>query len=250
MKNWSLVSEVRNVLLAWWQGIAIGVVALLLVQTIMNRYDRIEALVWTWAAVMLLPGITVLYGSALFRNNIRKMVAPPIRRAVHSLSISYLLAVFAVLLLQERWLEINTEKGLNTYFQSSFLWLLPLNGVVNLILALLLFRNEPIVIPDAKAIGEVAQSKVAKTPGNNLSLQKQCLELIASGNLETVFEVMNKHLADQPSSDTFQELAVLSGEFYELRRQTHLNTIDPAQTQRNINRIAVALLAIADDIRN
>lgn len=249
MTTWSLASEVRNRLLVWWQSACLAFMLLLLVQTIVGKYEQIESQVWQWAAISLLPGLVLLYLGTLLHHSPAKLIPPAVRNAIYSVNIGYLVIVLITLLLQKRGLDMQQQyEGLDVYFERSYVWLLPLNGLVTFTLVTLMLVRKSLFLPDNKAISALAQRKLAQINNDASFLRKPCFELIAGGNLEGAFNLLSDHFNSNPSSQNAQDFLVLSNEFYSIRREATLNTIDPAYAQRQLNRIAVALLNTADAI--
>ena len=246
MSTWFLLSDSRIRALRAW-NISFGLVLLLvLIQTATGKFSGIEATAWLWVAAVLLPGFILLNASAWLNKSPSKIVHPGAHRAMIAATIVYLGLVLCVLLFSQAAIAQN-DYGLDTWLMRSLWILLPFQSLILVSFWLVFFRRENILKPSAAAMLDLVNKKVGQAQRQKNTTRLQCLELVASNDLPGAFEQLTAYFEKKDQANLHTVIA-LNGQYSTLLRETQLNTIDPAQSQRNLNRIAIALIELAEKI--
>jgi len=221
-------------LLPWTVG-TILVILVVFIQTLTGKLGEAAPTVWCWAAVLLLPGLALLSGGLILNRYAGQHTPPAAHHLLRGLAWLYLLLVLLTL-----FNMLQNDHGLVVYFQNSYWWLAPLNGLLLAGFGLVFWRKEQIFQPDQKVILELAGQRLTEAVRQGDSLRQTLFEAISAGELSRAFSTLQKSKA--PDDRIQADIAVLMGEFAQLIRNRDLNLIAPAEAQRQLNRITVALI--------
>ena len=246
MNTWLLLSESRGRILRFW-NICTGIVLLfVLIQTVTGKLAGIEGTAWAWAIGTLIPGLLMLNVGAWTNKSPSKIIHPAAHRAMLAAAMGYLLLVFCTLLFSQAAIEQN-DYGLDTWLTRSLTLLLPFQVLILIGFWLIFFKKDSIFRPNPQIILDVANKKAQQARSQGKTLRLQCLDLVAANNLPEAFDHLKAYF-EKNNTENFRASVVLSGEYNSLLREAQLNTIDPAQVQRNINRVTIAVLELAEDV--
>ncbi len=235
---WTLLTQTRKTCLWLWLTFTAAITLLTFLQTALGRLEEIEPLAWLWVMVLLVPGLTLLFISVLLNRFPSKIVPKAVHLALWLSTLAYLLLALATILAEP--MALMNGQSIEGHLKQSLWWMLPFNGLLLLGFWLAFVRRAPLFVPDEKIILDVAgtQAEAARKKGN--LTRSQCFEEVAAGNLPAAMEQLKQHLSEGRSERN--DLAVLMGEYKNLVRNKDLNTIEPAEAQRQLNRITMAVL--------
>jgi hypothetical protein len=214
-----------------------------------GKFESIEGLAWAWLAAALLPGSLLLNAGALLNQRPAKLIAPVAHRVLLTLTGLYLVALLLSLLLSQRAIEQRADYGLQHYLQDSLLYLLPLSLLLALGFWQLFFRKESLFQPNPAIIADTASTQAAQARRKQLLEQTRAYELVAAADLPAAFELLNRYFEAKNDTPRRDELLLLQNGHASLLREKNMNTIDPEQAQRNLNRITLALLTLIAQVQ-
>lgn len=232
---WKSLSRTMHFSLLPWAVCTALVLLMVFVQTITGKLGDAAPVVWCWAGVLLLPGLAMLLGGALLSRYAGQHTPP----AAHYLLLA-LLWLYLVLVLLTLLNMLQNDHGLIAYFQGSYWWLAPLNVLLLAGFGLFFWRKVPIFQPDQKVILEMAGKQLKKAVQQGDAFRQSLLEAVSAGELPRAFSTLQQSKA--PDDKIQADIAVLQGEYTQLIRNRELNLIAPADAQRQLNRITVALI--------
>jgi hypothetical protein len=237
-----LLSEIRKKLLWTWLLLAAPVLLLLTVQELNGVFTGAEGAPWLWASLNLLPGFGLLLLAAVLNLNAGKHIWQPVFRVIWVLTAAYLLWV----LLTALGMRARPEaQPLMDYFRQAWYRPAVFSVVLLAVFGLLFFRTETTFMPNEKIMGEHAAQALAKAKSASNLPRAQALELFVAGNYADLFAALNQYFAGK--GGTFvQDLVLLQNQYNENRRQLDLGVADPKAAQRELNRIALALLNVIE----
>jgi Effector-associated domain 11 len=242
-QNWQLVSDVRTRLFYRWGIPAVLTTGLVLLQTVMGRYEY-NAVAWIWVLIGLLPGTILLFGSTWLNKYPAKLVSPGSVRAIRIFLLLHPIVMLLTLLLMPLVVYDLTPED---YLKQSYWWLLATNALVVAGLYALFVKKESRLIPNAQIITAVAEEEAAKARKNNFTHRLQCLELIAANDINGAFEQMKVFFNGR--QDDENHLIMLQRRYANITQQRSMGLVEDHVAQIEVNRITEALLNLTKDIK-
>lgn len=239
-----VISDTRSKCWRAWRSLPPLLLVLFFIQTVSGRLSPEAPRAWMWLFVCLLPGLSVLWGSMLLNRHPAKLIVQPVHSALVWSTWLYL-ALVLLTPLAEPFAQLNGQSTV-AFLQQSYLWLLPLQALLLAAYALAFVRKEALFRPDARLIAAYAEEKASRAASN---IQKQLLGLVAAGDPGAALLLASEHLEKTGSADA-QAVVLLRGELASLQRNRDLNLIDPDTAQRQLNRIAMSLLNLTENLKN
>jgi len=218
---------------------------LMIVQTLSGKLRDIELAAWSWWALVSLPSFALLLLSLFINRHPAKIIAQGVHVALVSGTWCYSILVLLTLLIEpfaRQWGQQSTMDHL----QTSCFWLAPLHVLLLGSYYLVFWRKESLFRPNEKIILEVAAQEAAKS---RPLLQKQVFDLMAANEVPEVFRQLGSYF-EKESPDGLQTLTLLQSEYTAVLQERDLNLVDLPASQRQLNRIAMALLNLATQVRD
>lgn len=247
LQTWKLVADARSQWLKQWTWLAVPLLALVIAQSILGRYESAADLsaAWGWLCWVLVPSATLLYGSLWLQKYPAKLLHPKSVSTLRMLILLHLLVGLVTLLLMPMVLDNWTP---TVYLNRSLIWVSIPNIALTLGLYLTLWRKEARLRPNTAMLTQVAQAQ-EQTAGMQHLLQKQrCLQLIAANELPAAFEQMG-HYFQQKSEEDYNHLILLKSRYVHVTDQYEKGVVESNVAQIEINRIIEALLNLTKRIQ-
>ncbi len=242
---WTILSETRR---KCWRSWAFGAAALFLLaiaQTVFGKFDGIVPLAWGWALLTGLTGFAVLTVSTVTNRTPAKLIPENVHKTLVITTRGYLVLV-AVTLLAEPF-AVRGKLSTQEYLVRSMFWLGPALLVLMGIYWLFFFKKEPVFLPNPKIILETAANARTRATKKGNGLQQQFFGMVADGNLAPAMESISKHLIDSGSPEA-NSMILLRSQLAETNKSRDLGTADPAESQRSLNRITLAVLDVIETV--
>lgn len=233
-----LLSDIRKRLLWTWLALSAPTLLLLSVQEMNKVFAGAEGAPWQWAALNLLPGFILLLVAAVLNLNPGKHIWKPVFRVIWIVTAAYLVWVLLTALGMRARPEAQTLTG---YFQQAWYRPAAFQLLLLAVYGLLFFRRETTFVPNETIVGEHAAQALAKAKSAGNHSRAQALELFIAGKYPELFTVLEGHFSGKAPAE-MRDLALLQNQYNENRRQISLGIADPKAAQRELNRIALALL--------
>ena len=237
-----LLTEIRKKLLAWWTAGALAITLLVLLQTLGGRFESIEAQVWRWWAVCLLPVWLLLFGAALANRNPSRVLLASTFRQVRLVMLTYLALVPASLLARNWALR---RLPIEHYLPLTWYWLLPLQALVIAVVLLLFFRKENVLLPSPALLTDYLNKKLAYAREHGRLGQLRALQLLAQ---EDGLPRALEHLQNAGVGDG-NALAMTRARYAAWKNERDLGTLDRSTLQIELNKITVATVALIETIK-
>jgi len=232
---WIPLSRTLRSCLLLWIITTVLVVLVVLAQTLTGKLGQAAPTVWLWTALLLLPGLGLLLSGSVLNRHAGKLTPP-----APNLLLKALTALYMLLILLTLFFMLQNDHGLIAYFQESYWWLAPLKILLLMAFWLAFWRKEQVFQPDQRVILELAGARMKAAQAGGDQLRSVIFEAIAAGDMKKAFETTKQ---SRPADDrSHADLSMLQGEYTELTRNRDLNLIAPAEAQRQLNRITVALI--------
>ncbi|MCB0635880.1 MAG: hypothetical protein KDC54_04655 [Lewinella sp.] len=239
-----LVRETQLRLRRQWLPAALLIVLLVLLQTVFGHYRGIETEAWLWILLALAPVTVLLYAARWIKPYVPGMVEPSALRSYRSLLWIYALLILLTILLSQAAVNLN-DWGLKDYMGRSLWWLLPTNLLTLGGLADLLLRNKTGNGPTSDAIAREAQARSERIDTDQHPLRKKCLVCIGESDLPGAMALLEQHFEEIADNRSLNQLIIRKGEYQRLVRSMEREVIAPEEAQRQLNRIALALLEMS-----
>lgn len=243
---WKLLSDTRSRCLnAWMIGSAV-VTLFVLIQSVTGKLAPDDLpFAWGWVALNLLPGLILLWVNVLLQRTPAKLVHPSVHRAMVWGTWGYTL----MLLLTFLTLGGALQRGDSVvgYFRMSWFWLLPAQLILVSGYVLAFYRKTEIFRPSAEVITAFSQKKAAEWQQKGHELRQQCFELVATNKMPDVFNILKKSFGGK-NTENLNATITLESQFNDLQRQRDMNTLEPAQAQIFLNRIAMGVLNLIESL--
>ena len=236
---WIPLSRTLRSCLLIWIITTVLVMLLVLAQTLTGKLGEAAPTVWLWTALLLLPGQGLLLSGSVLNRHAGKLAPPAPNFLLGALTLLYMLLILLTL-----FFMLQNDHGLIAYFQESYWWLAPLKVLLLLAFWLAFWRKEQLFQPDQRVILELAGVRMQAAQAKGDHLRSVLFESIAAGDLNKAVETFKQSL--HPDDRKHADLALLQGEYVQLIRNRDLNLIAPAEAQRQLNRITVALINLID----
>jgi len=237
-----LLSEIRKKLLWTWLILAAPTLLLLTTQELNGVFVGAEGAPWLWAVLNLLPGFGFLLLPAILNLNPGKHIWQPVFRVVLAITAAYLLWVLLTALGMRARPEAQT---LVDYFQQAGFRPAAFQLVLLGVYGLLFFRREGTFVPNEKIVGQHAAQALAKAKAAANLPRAEALEFFVLAKFPDLFANLRQVYAEKDQA-VLNDLALLQNQYTENRRQLDLGVADPKAAQRELNRIALALLSIIE----
>lgn len=223
-------------LLRSWTILSAIIVLIIFLQTMLGRFAGEPLPAWVWVMLSLLPATLVIYTGIYLGKNGTKVVHQSTFQWIYFTAILYLLLVLGTLLALP-FAIINNDFTLPGYFQTSYAWLLPFQGVLILALSLLFFRKEGMPLEDTASPAVVATENLALPE----AIKKNCRQHIAKNEIAEAFQQIEEHFKQEEKALP-EAFVVLERRYNDVMNEKKVDTIEPQAAQRELNRIAIALL--------
>ncbi len=143
-----LLTDVRKKLLALWLIFSSMLLLFFLLQVLNGKYADLESSAWIWIFIQLLPGLGLLLSATLLHSNRGKAILRGAFWAITGLTTLFLLFVLTSL---AGISSGSAGQSLSKGFAGSYRYLLPMQGFVLTVFAVLFFKKESLFVPDEKA---------------------------------------------------------------------------------------------------
>jgi Effector-associated domain 11 len=243
MEIWILLADTRKKLLWAWLIFTAVFIGLVLFMTLTNRFEDIEGAAWLWALSSVLPMLAMLYGGVVMNPQPSKVIKKAYFQVIFYGAIAYLLLVLMTLFGLPMWLNNHPEGSVLDYFKQSYLWLIPFQIVLLVATWILYFQKTKLDRPNKKILLEYAQKKADYANRFGSLAQKRGFGSLLENDYPSVFESLEKNLTDKDDRNT---ALILSGQYTDLTEQRNLDTIEPAEAQRELNRITLVLVELIE----
>lgn len=230
-----LLIDTRKKLLWLWLIFTAIIVVLMFIQTINGKFEDIETNAWTWAFTNLLSPLLLLIVAILMNKNPSKVLLSATFRIIYMATLTYLLLVSLSLLA----LPIATRnQSIEVYFNQSYLWLLPFQGIILIIFGILYFKKETYFRPNAAIMQEFMVKKAEFAQRNGRGLQTLAFNLlIAEQKMAEVLDFLKAHL-----KGNMNDIILLQSQYMEWQHQRDLNLVSTEELQRTMNRLTLAVI--------
>jgi hypothetical protein len=241
--NWKLLSETRRACLRVVLAGTSVVLLLVFTQTIGGVLSGMVVRGWTWALIVLLPVLLLLWASVMLNRYPAKIIHPTVH---HSLVWgSFTFEAFSLITLLAEPFATREALSLADYLTQSLAWLLPMEGLLSIGYWLVFYRKDVFFKPNEKVILDFARKKAAEWKGKGHLLRNQCFEMMAVGDLPGVFAKM-KETFEKTSAEDLKEAILLQGRFTALSREREMNMVDPDKAQIELNKIGMSILNLVE----
>lgn len=241
-----LLSDLRKKILLLWLLLSAVLLLFFLFQAQNGKYAGLESAAWTWIFVQLLPGLTLLLAATLFRFNQGKVVLKWVFWTISGLSVLFLLfVIFTLLSVSGGAAGLSLEEG----FARSYRYLLPLQGLLLAVFAVLFFKKDSLFQPGEGVLRSHAQQLLdqAKTAG---SLDRQrALELFVAADMPAMLDFIEEKMrAKSPAHTSFNEVLLLKNNLVVLRKNTDMGRLSAEESRREYQRICVAAMGLVEEL--
>ncbi len=236
---WTLLSNTRRKCWNSWLAISPLITLTVLAQTVGGTLDNIAGTAWTWFILTVVPGFLLLFVSVVQHHKPAKLVPLHIHRALWLGTVFYLLLVMVTLLTE----PVALENGISIkrFLILSYWWLLPFEAILIAGLLLAFFRQEALYQPDNRAIVELSMQYSAQWKAKGVDKRQRCFDLIATDELQGACDLI------RAENESFADMAAtLRGRCVAVQNGLDMHTLDPNEARRELNRVAVALIDLAD----
>lgn len=245
MDIWILLADTRQKLLKVWLTFTATFIALFLIMTLAGKFEGIIGLAWLWAFVIILPILALLYIGVAMNPQPSKVIKKASFQVLFYGAMAYLFLVLATLLGMQAWLSANSEESVLDYLQMSYLWILPFQVVLLVAIWILYFTKTKLLQPNEKILLEYAEKKADYAQRFGSLPQKTAFDALLKNDYPSVFELLKKNLTDNQDRNFS---LILQGQYTNLTEKQGFNIIEPADAQREFNRITMALVDIIEKI--
>jgi len=245
-QDWLLVKDARRKVIRWWNPIAAFALIIGLLQVVFGRWSETEGWALFWLGVNILPGTILLHLNAWLNKYPEKIVPYGAYRSLLSLCVVFLLIALLTLLSVGLVIQMRDDWGHRDYLLQSFKWTIPLNLLLVAGIALIFYRRENVVRPNARIILDVVQreSQIARKEG--CVQRMKCLQLLINNQMPAAFILLREFFP--ANSGSFDHTILLQGRFNNLQKMIDFQTIESDKAQMEINKIMVALLDLIKEI--
>lgn len=247
MKSWHLVGEVGKGLSRWWMILGGFLFLFFFFQTIFGQYKGIEGIAWGWLLVNVLPCLGLIFAGLWLHQYPAKLIPSSIKKGLRALHISYLFLLLGTIFFSQAAVN-QLDISLSSYLFTSFLWLLPFNAMVTAGTGLLFFRKKGWEEPATQNIRETAILESQKASAKEQLTRKSCMELVAEGKLVESLDLLIRYFEQHGPDSRLNHTSLLKGQLTNLQKDLDINIIDPEEAQRAQNRVAMAVLNMAESL--
>jgi hypothetical protein len=245
MDIWILLADTRKKLLWLWLVFTAIIIGLVLFMTLVDKFDMATFAAWIWALSSILPMLTLLVYGVVMNPQPSKVIKKATFQLVFYGALGYLLLTLATLLGLQAWLGSHTEGGIADYFRQSYLWLVPFQLLLLVGAWILYFQKTKLFQPNEKILLEYAQKKADYAQRFGSLPQKQAFDLLLKNDYPSVFDHLKKNLIDRDDQNI---TIVLQGQYTGITEKSGFDTVEPAEAQREINRITLALVDVFEKL--
>lgn len=194
---------------------------------------------WLWLGMNVLPSLSLVYIGLLLNSNPAKAIPKEVHQGLLIGTLCYLLLISATLLGQG-W-AVQGELSLNDYRRQSYAWLLPFQLILMVSYFLEFVRKESLFRPNAQVIMEIAKENSAKWSKKQDRFRQACFDFIMKGNISSAIDELQQIGGLDPD-----HVVMLQSQHSTLMQSVNENTVDPAEAQRQLNRITLAVMNLMD----
>jgi Effector-associated domain 11 len=236
-----LLADTRKKLLWLWLAFTAIIILLVLVQSITGKFEDIIGTAWLWVFINLLPSLSLLFVAVLLNKNPSKVLLINTFRAVYGSAWAYLLLLLITLLALPFATMNNSIDG---YLKDAYLWLMPFQLVLIAVFALLYFRKETLLRPNATIMKEYVNKKAefAQRTGNDKQIEA-FRALVNDDDFSDVLTVLRTHLRDAQN-----DIVLLQSQYVNWQKQRDLNLTAPEDLQRELNRLTMAIVDYIEEL--
>lgn len=242
--QYQIIGEFRRKLQKSWIVLGSIIILMLLLQTILGKYNGMIVDIWMWALLLVFPAWILLVLSGWWNKFPARLITKTASLSFTWLNIGYLVMLLLTIFLSQAAIN-QGEWSLQQYFQKSFLWLTPFNILLIIGMVILLYRKEMRKRPNAAIIESVAKERAQIAAKNKYIIEQQCLELMAQGELKQALNLLQEH-SDQGSRN---QVIMLRSQHTALVRELDLNLIDVEEGQIRLNKLTMAILNMSEELR-
>lgn len=245
--DWKLVADARTGLLRQWLPLSTAILLLVILQTVLRRYEELGTtlLAWAWLMSGVLPGTLMLYFSSWLNKYPEKLIAPSAYRALKGIAIAHLVLMLLTLLLLPFGVRTMATK---TYLLLSFLWAVPGSLLVAGGLFLLFFKKESRLRPNAAILQNVAKKEADKARESGSVARLQCLDLVAGNELDKALAHLRNCFENSPGHT--DQVVMLQSRHKKVTDQFGMGVLAETEAQLEINKITEALLNLSKFVQN
>ena len=238
--NWIQITHTRKIGLWLWLSFTAALTLLTLLQTTFGKLGEVLVVAWLWVLVLLVPGLTMLFISVLTNASPSKVNPKAVHSALGLSTLAYLMLALITVLAEP--MAVMNGESIEGYLKKSFWWMLPFNGLLLIGFWLVIVRRRPLFLPDEKILLEVATTQANTARDKGQLLRSRCFDEVGAGNLSAAMDLLKQQYSDGRREKN--ELILLQGEHNNLLRNRDLNLVEPAEAQRQLNRITMAVLQL------
>ena len=218
-----------------------ALLALTFLQTMTGQLAEIQILGWCWILINLFPGFTLLFISVLIDRHSAKLIPRFAHQTIVVLTTLYLITLLTTMLTEP--LVTQGKLSMRDYRLNAYFWLVPYQAILLLGYILLFFKKKAIFKPDQSTIGLMSDKVAVKWAAINEKLRKECLQLLANGQLAKALKKLRENIEMTGVGD-LEKIILLQNQYHENQKNQHLNLISLEEAQRVNSRITMAVMDI------
>ncbi|MBK9337318.1 MAG: hypothetical protein IPM98_12370 [Lewinellaceae bacterium] len=243
---WYLLSDTRaRALYAWITGAGVLTVFVFIQSATGKLAAEDLPFAWVWVAVNLLPGLALLWADVLLHRAPSRLLHPAAHRALVWGTWGYMALLLGTFLaLGGALLRGGSVVG---YFRASWYWLGPAQGIVLAFYALAFYRKQGLFRPDARVITAFAEQKAAAWKDKGQMQRCRCFELVAENRLPEVFDML-KQAFERRHTANHHAAIELSRQYRALQHEHNMSAVAPGEVQLMLNRVAMGVLGLIEEI--
>ncbi|MBK6995299.1 MAG: hypothetical protein IPH31_10350 [Lewinellaceae bacterium] len=211
-----------------------------------GKYADLESSAWIWIFIQLLPGLGLLLSATLLHSNRGKAILRGAFWAITGLTTLFLLFVLTSL---AGISSGSAGQSLSKGFAGSYRYLLPMQGFVLTVFAVLFFKKESLFVPDEKALVGLAQDLLAKAKVAGAIDRQRVIDLFVAADMPAMLDLLEMKIrAKQSAQHRLNEVLLLKNSIAHLRRHADYGITDDRETRREHNRICLAALELTEEV--
>ncbi len=199
------------------------------------------ALAWSWLLLSTLPGLVILV-VATMRDRQSARIIPRFNHRTLVWSTAAYLFLVLLTLLAEGW-ATREARSMVAYRYQSFLWLLPLEGLLLAGYALSLWSKNANFLSRQHEIGEVAGKEAERWAERHNPFREKAFERIEKGDVGTAIDLTVEHIKESDVGD-LNEAILLQSRYQEHQKSIRMNIISHEEAGIERNKITLALMEL------
>ncbi len=237
------LADLRKKLLWLWITIAGLIIALFIFMTLVNTFEGVELAAWVWALGTLLPPLTLLFLDIIL--NPFKVVKKSTFWLIYYCALSYLLLALATIVGMQAWLDTHTSQNIADYFQQSYLWILPFQGLLLVGFGILFFQHKKTIQASEKMPPNYIQQKAEYAHQFGNDRQQKAFDLLLNNDFNNLFEFLK---IEYNEGTELSGILLLQSQYNAIQQKLDFNTADPTAMQIEHNRIFLALTSLIEKL--